>query len=266
MRRASGKWKREKARGVGGVWPLAFLLISSSYFHSFGSSPPHFSLSHSHTCPPCAMFPDYVYFLQCKTLPGCWHWKLHKIFYCNYCPCHQRNLCKKLHGTELQCHLARCSINKNPHGQTRLIKGSVSCAKCVVRSCLVNSSLGKKASVFFPYILGVFHIIALLVILSSCAFASFSRTARQVKEGNSWCCIKYLLACMRPHILLFITSLHFWESTFFHKKNSCCLLYLLYLVGVPNFNHCTSRLQACSFMQYQYIFLKKNLINIAFMQ
>lgn len=83
MRQVSGKWKREKARGVGGVWPLAFLLISSSYFHSFGSSPPHFSLSHSHTCPPCTMFPDFVYFLQCKTLPGCWRWKLYKINY-NY--------------------------------------------------------------------------------------------------------------------------------------------------------------------------------------
>lgn len=68
----------------------------------------------------------------------------------NYCPCHQNNLYMELHGTELNCHLARCSINKNPHGQTRLIKGPVSCTKCVVKSSLVNSLLsGTKASVFF---------------------------------------------------------------------------------------------------------------------
>lgn len=51
-----------------------------------------------------------------------------------------------------------CSINKNTHGQTRLIKGSMSCTKCVVKSSQVNSLLsGTKASVFLCKI-GTFRI------------------------------------------------------------------------------------------------------------
>lgn len=42
------EWEMEKSEGKGSGWCLTFLaspLISSSYFHSFASSPPRFSLS-----------------------------------------------------------------------------------------------------------------------------------------------------------------------------------------------------------------------------
>lgn len=101
--------KRKKGTGVGGVWPLAFLLISSSYFHSFGSSPPHFSLSCSCTCPLPTMFPHYIVFFKPQLLRRRQsedknHWATSrwnallptctwiKTTYPDSCPCHQNTL------------------------------------------------------------------------------------------------------------------------------------------------------------------------------
>lgn len=117
--------KKEKARGVGGVWPLAFLLISSSYFHSSGSSPPHFSLSL--TVAHVLSSPCFCPNAANESWNSCTCLK--KTIYSNLC-CHQNNLWIQLHfkytrtvKSATSCMAlnlvaiwyARCSINKNTH-------------------------------------------------------------------------------------------------------------------------------------------------------
>lgn len=143
---ASGKSQKEgKSRRVGGVWPSASLLISPSYFNSSGSSPPHFSLSHSDICPPFCFVFRHGYSLL-GTFTMCRLWKLKWPHF--HCQEENNNnqitsiliialIIKRtswLLGARLNFQLARRSINKDPHGQTRLIKGP-----CVVKFCLVYS-------------------------------------------------------------------------------------------------------------------------------
>lgn len=56
------------------------------------------------------------------------------------------------HGVGPECHLALSRINKHPHGQTGLIKGPVSCLKCVVQFFAANVPVGGVILVFRVFV------------------------------------------------------------------------------------------------------------------
>lgn len=155
MRQSKWEMEKTKSKGVGGVWPLAFFLIFSSYFHSFGSSPPHFSLCQSHTCARLSMFCQVFKDLKrCHKQPGSQkaftdQFILIVVLVIKPTPDSStysmllvpRNAklaisCVALNSVAIW--FACRSINKNTHGQTRLIKGSMSCKEFVVKSCVAK--------------------------------------------------------------------------------------------------------------------------------
>lgn len=158
------EWEMEKRKSKGSGWCLTFGLSSHLFFllsFLWVLSSSFLTLLQPHMSAKCSVSSwRHLFAVQnhrAATEHGhSWTFSCSKIIYWNYCPCHQNNLYM-----EMNCHLGQCSINKNPHRETGLIKGTMSCTKCVVSSCLGQKHQSSSSN-FCIYI----HVTDVLFILS----------------------------------------------------------------------------------------------------